>query len=93
MTEINVLCREYQYRGSIEMGRWVPIGKIILRLKVDDGEWAFQKEVIRDRLIEILKTFHKDGVKYEILKMFSLPHDTKNIQNEYDTFVSSSHKE
>lgn len=93
MTEISVLCREYEFRGSVEMGRWFPIGKIILRLKVDDGEWAFQKEVISDRITEALKSFHKDGVKYEIVKMFKLPYDSRDIQKEYDSLFHKSNEQ
>ena len=93
MTEINVLCREYEFRGSVEMGRWFPIGKIILRLKVDDGEWVFQKDLIRDRITEALKVFHKDGIKYEIVKMFKLPYDSRDIQTEYDSLFHKSNQQ
>jgi hypothetical protein len=92
MTEINVLCREYEFRGSVEIGRWFPIGKIILRLKVDDGEWAFQKDLIRERITEALKLFHKDGIKYEIVKMFKLPYDSRDIQTEYDSLFYKSNQ-
>jgi hypothetical protein len=84
MTELHLLCREYHFKGEFDMGRWLPVGKVILRLRVSDSEWAYEKEIVMDKINDTLTQIASLGIKYELLKVFRLPHQTISIQDVYE---------
>lgn len=90
MTEIHLLCREYHYKGERDLGRWLPIGKVILRLRVDSVQWIYDRESVMDKLNKTIVQIQSLGVKYELLKVFKLPHQTVSIQHVYDNIEESN---
>lgn len=84
MTELHLLCREYRYNGSKSLGRWRPVGKVILRIRVDTDEWENNRDSAYEKINASLIPIWELGLKYELIKIFRLPHQTISYQHVYD---------
>jgi hypothetical protein len=83
-TEIHITCRQYEYRGEKDLGRWIPLTKVILRFRVDADEWENRNDEAMQKIYAALVAVSELGIKYEIIKIFKLKHQTVSFQHVYD---------